>query len=95
MVENMRQRHRTLTLPPRCRAAGPSLSRKRARGRKVVLSWRLLHDLAADLVLAGVEHRGHGLVEVAGAGHMLPLEAPDEIVAALRPWLSSVTATDR
>jgi len=38
---------------------------------------------------------GAELVEVAGAGHMLPLEAPDEIVAALRPWLSSVTATDR
>lgn len=31
------------------------------------------------------------LVEIAGAGHMLPLEAPDAVAAALADWLSAKT----
>ncbi len=35
---------------------------------------------------------GARLVEIAGAGHMLPLEAPAAVASELRGWLSSVAA---
>jgi pimeloyl-ACP methyl ester carboxylesterase len=30
------------------------------------------------------------LVEIAGAGHMAPVERPDAVARALKAWLSSV-----